>query len=90
MQLDLAELGVRRFKNWRSHLHGFLSFAGLHASAVVEVAKVVEVAFRGERSVLSENRKIADPDVTVNENNEKWNLKAIMTVKKAEFSDIRG
>lgn len=65
MRLDLAELAVRSFKDGDSDIHGILSIANQHAFEMAEVVEVEKVASNAGGSVRQETGVIAEPDVSV-------------------------
>lgn len=81
---------MRRLNYKCSNIHRILSVANQIAIVTAEVAKVEEIVTHGGGSVHQERGEIFKPNVTVEEDDEGWDLEGIMTDEEVEASEVRG
>lgn len=84
MQLDIAELAVRRLKDESSNKDGTPSTADRCALLGAEIAEVEEAASSGSSSVQEETEEIFKPDVIVEDDDKGWDLEGIITVEEVQ------
>lgn len=81
---------VHRFKDEGFNTHEIDSIADQRTFVTMEVAKVEEAALNDVGSVHVEHEEIVKPGVTVEDNDEDWDLEGIMLAAEVEASELRG
>lgn len=90
MRLDFAELEVRCLKDRGSDILGIFSIADQRLFVTTQVAEDENVAPRDGGSVHEEPGEVFEPDVIVEDDDEDYDLKRIMTAKEVKASGVQG